>query len=149
MKPYGSKAMFCLNSALTRYLNALTLRLSSISIQFKRCALSFKLLNYVQTVVMFIQTTPSLYLQLQFIDFYAFFCFLNSVFIAYVGRKHGREASNEARDKRGPILVEREIILEDFRDFVWEGKSLESIINDRGWGLICEQKWVAYPHMVG
>lgn len=51
--------------------------------------------------------------------------------MAYVGRKHGREASNEAWDTRRPILVGQEIILEDFRDFVWEGKSLESIIDDK------------------
>ncbi|XP_041014764.1 cell wall protein DAN4-like isoform X2 [Juglans microcarpa x Juglans regia] len=65
-------------------------------------------------------------------------------------RKCGGEgqASSEVSETRRSILVEREIIIDDFRDFVWDGRSLFSIINDRGWALICQQTGVAYPNMI-
>lgn len=46
------------------------------------------------------------------------------------------------------ILVEWEIITEDFCDFVLDGRGLFSIIIDIGWRPICQHRVVACPNMV-
>ena len=71
------------------------------------------------------------------------------------GRKRSRPQTVESTSASPsqpavrPILVEREIILGDFRDLTWEGRSIHDIITDRGWTPICRQRGTAYPEMVG
>lgn len=47
-----------------------------------------------------------------------------------------------------PILYERVIKLGDFNNINWEGRTLESIFTNRGWGPICDQLGVAYLDLV-
>ncbi|XP_042963774.1 uncharacterized protein LOC122297700 [Carya illinoinensis] len=73
--------------------------------------------------------------------------------MATSGRKRGRETNQSSREACAqplrPILVEREVALDDFRDIAWEGRSIHSIITNRGWAPICQQRGIAYPEMVG
>ena len=71
------------------------------------------------------------------------------------GRKHSRPQTGQSSEAAPsqlvvrPILVEREIILDDFRDLTWEGRSIHDIIIDRGWTPICRQRGATYLEMVG
>lgn len=78
---------------------------------------------------------------------------INSELMATSGRKHGRETGQPSREASAQtprsILVEQEIVLNDFNDIVWDRQSIFSIITDRGWAPIYQQMSVAYPDMVG
>lgn len=65
-------------------------------------------------------------------------------------RKRGREGatSDTARIGARTVMVEREVLINEFDELCWQQTNLRDVFLSRGWGNICTLRGKVYPSMV-
>ena len=65
-------------------------------------------------------------------------------------RKRGREGatSNTARIGARTVMVDREVLINEFDELCWQQTNLIDVFLSRGWGNVCTLRGKVYPSMV-